>query len=146
MNTNDLYLEYARVIQMCKGTELEDTPWACVRWRWKMSVEWFDFPGHPNFSETNPSIFRKDVDFAVAVLEGRPVFVGDRIYAKRPNSGMSNGAEVIRDRTGQIDIVFDTGTAFSLKTFDNSCIEKYFTWTTPHTPKRTFTLKPDYWL
>lgn len=117
MNTNDLYLEYARVIEMCKGTELEDTPWACVRWRWKMSVEWFDFPGHPNFSETNPSIFRKDVDFAVAVLEGRPVFVGDTIYGK--DSGVM---QIIQK---------DSAIIWKLTS-------EYYTWTPP-TPKRTFT-------
>ena len=31
MNQKDLYIEYARVIEMCQGTALEDTPWACVK-------------------------------------------------------------------------------------------------------------------
>lgn len=31
MNQNDLYIEYARTIEMCKGTALENTPWVCVK-------------------------------------------------------------------------------------------------------------------
>lgn len=139
MNTNDLYLEYARVIKMCEGTKLEDRPWVCVRWRWKMSVEWFDFPGHPNFSETNPSIFRKDVDFAVAVLEGRPVFVGDRVYAKdakSENHPMSEGALVEKTGESGAFVEFKNGSAFSISVFNNE-LDPHFTWTPP---KRTFTL------
>ena len=29
MKTEDLYLEYARVIKMCEGTEVR--PWECIR-------------------------------------------------------------------------------------------------------------------
>ena len=74
MNTNDLYLEYARVIQMCKGTELEDTPWVCV----KLDGEALrDDYGHPGLSASI-----EKYEFAVAVLEGKPVWIGDKVFIR----------------------------------------------------------------
>jgi len=138
MNTNDLYLEYARVIKMCEGTQLEDTPCMCVRWKWKGSDKWFyfaPFTRHPNL---NAFTVNQDVDFAVAVLEGKPVFVGDRIYAKSPNSGMCGGGIIIIDNDG-IRIEFGNKTSFHIEIFSNAPIDQYFTWQPP-APKRTFTL------
>ena len=138
MNTNDIYLEYARVIKMCKGTELADTPCMCVRWKWKGSDKWFyfdPFTRHPNLNKFN---INQDVDFAVVVLEGKPVFVGDRIYAKSPNSGMCGGGIIIIDNDG-IRIEFENKTSFHIEIFSNAPIDQYFTWQ-PSTPKRTFTL------
>lgn len=74
MNTNDLYLEYARVIKMCDGTKLEDTPWVCVKLD---GAALRDNYGHPGLSA-----FIEKYEFAVAVLEERPVFVGDRLWLK----------------------------------------------------------------
>lgn len=140
MNTNDLYLEYARVIQMCKNTELEDTPWVCVRWRKEDEQDWRYFSGgHPVFGFFK---FGCIVESAVAVLEGKPVFVGDRIYAKSPNYNMLNGAIVTKTVHGNTVAQFDDGNQIQIHDFDNG-LETYFTWTpsTPQpTPKRTFTL------
>lgn len=121
MNTNDLYLEYARVIKMCEGTELEDRPWACVRWRWVREEEsggWRYVLGHhPDLGNFE---INQEVDFAVAVVEGRPVFVGDTIYGK--DSGVM---QIIQK---------DSAIIWKLTS-------EYYTWTPPHTPpKRTFTL------
>lgn len=69
MNQNDLYIEYARIIKMCKGTALEDTPWLGVRFNGS------EFYGHPRFDTR-----AKNYQFAVAILEDRPVFVGDSLY------------------------------------------------------------------
>lgn len=65
---SDLFREYARVIDMCEGTEID--PWVCVR------VKGFgSFDKQPDFGAD-----RYRYDFAVAILEGKPVFVGDEIY------------------------------------------------------------------
>ena len=71
MNQNDLYIEYARVIEMCKGTALESKPWVCVKWDGEV------FDEHPAF-DAEPELYK----FAIAILEDRAVFVGDKIYAK----------------------------------------------------------------
>ena len=70
--SNELYLKYAEVIKMCKGTKLEATPWVCVKWRGSPFVV-----GHPQF--INPL---EEYDFAVAVVEDKPVFVGDKVFIK----------------------------------------------------------------
>ena len=69
MNQNDLYLKYAEIIKMCQGTALEDTPWLGVRFNGS------EFYGHPRFDTR-----AKNYQFAVAILEDRPVFVGDSLY------------------------------------------------------------------
>jgi hypothetical protein len=112
---------------MCEGTELDDTPWVCVK------VFGLKFTNHPKFSDPP-----KKYEFAVAVLEGKPVFVGDRIYAKSPNSGMCCGGIIIIDNDG-IRIEFENKTSFHIEIFSNAPIDQYFTWQ-PSTPKRTFTL------
>lgn len=74
MNTNDLYLEYARVIEMCNGTKLEDRPWVCV----KLDGEALrDDYGHPGLSASI-----EKYEFAVAVLEGKPVWIGDKVFIR----------------------------------------------------------------
>lgn len=71
MKTNDLYTEYARVIEMCKGTALEDKPWKCVK---KTSPTFMFYSSHPAFNENEQH------EFAVAILEDKPVFIGDELY------------------------------------------------------------------
>lgn len=70
MKTNDLYLEYARVIEMCKGTALEDKPWECVKLGEGTMTK------HPNF------IFPDVYSFAVSILEDKPLFIKDRLYSR----------------------------------------------------------------
>lgn len=72
-NANEKYIEYARVIQMCKGTKFENEPWKCVRINGECYLR-----DHPTFSRIN----EEDYTFAVAILEDEPLFVGDKVYWK----------------------------------------------------------------
>lgn len=106
MNQNDLYIEYARVIKMCNGTALENKPWLCVK---KFNGTCI-FDTHPSFT-SNPELY----EFAVAILEDRPVFPGDILYLK------SSGLEYVADKYTTASAVSD------------------MTWQPPK-PKRTFVL------
>ena len=68
-NQNDLYIKYARVIKMCKGTALEDKPFLGVKFEGEVMFR------HPAFDRTP-----KQYEFAIAILEDKPVFVGDSLY------------------------------------------------------------------
>ena len=63
----DLYREWARVLDMCEGTEVD--PGTC----WKLGV---------TIQNSIPNLNGKpnDYEFAVAILEGKPVFKGDKLY------------------------------------------------------------------
>lgn len=102
MNQNDLYIKYARVIEMCKGTALESTPWLCVKYDGEVMFR------HPAFDVTP-----KYYEFAIAILEDKPVFVGDTLYHKE---------------TGKKYIV------------SSITVFKFLTWQPPK-PKRTFELR-----
>ena len=117
--TNQLYLDYSRVIEMCTSTALEDMPWLAVKHKGG------GFDRHPSFDGGD------DYKFAVAILEDKPVFVGDILYKK------DNGRKAI------IDKLFDDG--LLRIDFDNSpaiwkSISGAFTWQPPPKPKRTFNL------
>ena len=101
MQQNDLYIKYARVIEMCKGTALESTPWLCVKYDGEVMFR------HPAFDVTP-----KYYEFAIAILEDKPVFVGDTLYHKE---------------TGKKYIV------------SSITVFKFLTWQPPK-PKRTFML------
>ncbi|MCP5245736.1 MAG: hypothetical protein H6937_07240 [Burkholderiales bacterium] len=121
MNTNELYIEYARVIEMCKGTELEDTPWMGVKREGACS-----FHSHPTFSEHSDYY-----EFAVGVLENKFVFVNDVIYYKCDGERL----EIVRSgRDGDIIIKELFNREVSIEFFPDD-----FTWTPPAI-KRTFTL------
>lgn len=69
MKKSDLYREWARVMDMCEGTNAK--PEYC----WKLGG-WYmgeipDFGAPP-----------KGYTFAVAILEDKPVFFGDKVYSK----------------------------------------------------------------
>lgn len=70
MNQNDLYIKYARVIEMCKGTALENAPWLCIKLYGVGGLT-----SHPSLTH-DPEHY----EFAIAILEDRPVFVGDTLY------------------------------------------------------------------
>lgn len=118
----ELNREYwGRVHDMCEGTELEDAPWECV----KREVV-ANFYNHPKFSE-NPDYY----EFAVAVLEGKPVFVGDTIYDKCDGQKM----EIISiDKDGDMVAKNQAHKELSMHFHPDD-----FTWTPP-APKRIFTL------
>ena len=70
MKKSDLHREWARVIDMCEGTNVD--PGDCLR------ID--GAPCHlryPLFGD-NPDSYT----FAVAILEGKPLFVGDEVYWK----------------------------------------------------------------
>ena len=68
--SNELYLKYAEVIEMCRGTKLEATPWVCVKYLDGTIKD------HPLFRNTN----ERDFKFALAIVEDKPVFIGDVLY------------------------------------------------------------------
>jgi len=104
MKTEDLYLEYARVIKMCEGTEVK--PRDCVKFS-GLDI----FGDHPAFD-----CVPNDYEFAVAILEGKPVFIGDTVFHKQ------SGIERI------------INTSYLVKDFEDN-----FTWQQPK-PKRAFML------
>lgn len=118
MTLRELNLEYwGRVHDMCEGTTVK--PWECVR----LVNELFD--KHPRFL-----VCSMEYEFAVAVVENRPVFPNDILYHK------------------------DTGLPYTKS--DDTTIHEYididgcrcriteyikFSWQPPRPkPKRTFTL------
>lgn len=76
-NANEKYVEYARVINMCKGTKFENEPWKCIR-----SLDGTDqYTNNPQFGNI------RDLEFAVAILEDEPLFLNDTIYWKHDGRG-----------------------------------------------------------
>ncbi|MBY0484581.1 hypothetical protein [Nitrosomonas sp.] len=72
MKKSDLYREWARVLDMCDGTKVK--PEEC----WGYMGLKSDGKLEPSFNE--PPL--ENYFFAVAILEDKPVFVGDGIYHK----------------------------------------------------------------
>lgn len=70
MNQAELYREYARVIDMCEGTTVRT--WECIK-TLSGICKWV-----PDFSTYRPTA----IDFALAIVESRPVFAGDEIYIR----------------------------------------------------------------
>lgn len=68
----ELYLEYARCINMCKGTDVKS--WECVRLSTTPERSMVS-PYHPDFN-LDPECYK----FAIFILEGKPVFPGDILY------------------------------------------------------------------
>jgi hypothetical protein len=66
---SDLYREWARVLDMCEGTKVNS--WKCVKWYDKLGT--FE-PHLLNTSDINT------FKFAIAIVENKPVFVGDELY------------------------------------------------------------------
>lgn len=71
MKKSDLYREWARVLDMCEGTNIN--PWQCVRQPRTKELHRTD--RMPDFT-MRPD----DYEFAVAILEDKPVFVGDKVF------------------------------------------------------------------
>ena len=102
MKTEDLYLEYARVIKMCEGTKVK--PWKCIKGKGNF---YSNFNDHPIF-KSPPDKY----EFAIAILEDKPVFVGD--------------------------VLFHTLSGCPV-TVNHAVLFSQLSWTKPE-PKRTFTL------
>ena len=70
MKKSDFYREWARVLDMCEGTGI------LTKNAWK-------FEGRFIGSDTPVFIEGHDgYEFAIAILEGKPVFVGDKLFLK----------------------------------------------------------------
>ena len=76
MKKSDLHREWARVLDMCEGTNIN--PWQCVRQPRTKELHRTD--RMPDFS-----MRPEDYEFAVAILKDKPVFAGDLIYHKIEN-------------------------------------------------------------
>lgn len=76
MKKSDLHREWARVMDMCEGTNIN--PWQCVRQPRTKELHRTD--RMPDFS-----MRPEDYEFAVAILKDKPVFPGDLIYHKIEN-------------------------------------------------------------
>lgn len=68
MKKSDLHRKWARVLDMCEGTEVD--PNDC----WKFNGE--SKHRYPSFDSVGT------YDFMVAILESKPVFIGDKLYGK----------------------------------------------------------------
>ena len=86
MKKSDLYREWARVLDMCEGTNIK--PWWCVRQPRTKELHRTD--RMPDFS-MRPA----DYEFMVAILEDKPVFVGDKLYGKYSNTFYTVSKEMI---------------------------------------------------
>ena len=86
MKKSDLYREYARVIDMCEGTGLEQ--FDCMKY---MGCIYRDHNGSKNPSFDRPA---SEFSFALAIVEGKPVFEGDVLYDSKGNKyNIPSGAE-----------------------------------------------------
>jgi len=68
MKKSDLHREWARVLDMCEGTKVD--PSECWKFDGEVKNRCISFDSCGKY------------EFAVAVLEDKPVFVGDKIYSK----------------------------------------------------------------
>jgi len=81
MKKSDLYREYARVIDMCEADEI--STYGCVK------HNGIPLSGVPYFNN-EPAKW----EFALAIVEGKPVFEGDVLYDSKGNKyNIPSGAE-----------------------------------------------------
>ena len=72
---SDLYREYARVIDMVEGTNIN--VFSCVKWN-GIEIQ--------KETATNKEMFANNINsyqFAIAIVEEKPVFLGDVLYDKQ---------------------------------------------------------------
>lgn len=128
----ELNREYwGRVHDMCEGTNVK--PWECVRFNHPIMNKPRGFNGHPLFDQFSDE---HTFEFAVTVLEDRPVFENNIVYRKADGykflvEGLMHNTE---DRY-LIKLNFDNSTVLWTPNQFSQC----FTWTPPAI-KRTFTL------
>jgi len=101
MKKSDLHREWARVLDMCEGTKVD--PNVCWGF-WGNRTD----QGAPEFIQ-DPGKY----EFAVAILEDRPVFVGDTVLNK------------------------DTGAKYTISELSAESMMKNYSW---NPPKKTFVL------
>jgi len=101
MKRSDLYREWARVLDMCEGVDV--APNACVRFA---GTELLD----PSLFNANPEQY----SFALAIVEGRPVFAGDVLYCEDSTTIVVRGA----DKSGRLIADCDNGATNALYTIE----------------------------
>ena len=69
MKQSDLWRKFADMVDLCEGTGID--PWKCVKFD---GVVWGNRLGF----EALPKCYQ----FALAIVEGKPVFEGDELYTK----------------------------------------------------------------
>ena len=114
-----LHLEMARVCRMCEGTEV--SVWKCVK-----------YEGIIFFKRAFDSI-AEDYEFAIAIVEGKPVFRGDELYLK--SFPMSKKVKVIRADECRM--------FFSSEISNGFCLNEEFTWLPPKPKTLTIELPYD---
>lgn len=126
----DLYLEYARAITMVReynekhGTKVE--PWSCVKGVFNM---------HPAFSAKG-----RNYEFALTILDSKPVFVGDILYEKENKNIIVYQPLKVVGMRKLIDVEVFVVRGENVEILSNlDEIEKSFSWTPPQ-KKRTFEL------
>ncbi|SEN68010.1 hypothetical protein [Nitrosomonas marina] len=95
----ELNREYwGRIHDMCAGTKVK--PWECIRWHPEDNPVWRYFSEHPQICSFEDSWI---VEFAVTVIEDKPVWVGSVLYDKDGNqytiTGYFLGALIVEHNT-----------------------------------------------
>jgi len=91
MKKSDLYREYARVIDMCEGTNIKPIMCVLIRGELLYTPPYHDYLG-PQFSakiliDADPN----DHSFALCLVEGKPVFKGNTLYLKCDGMPLNSG-------------------------------------------------------
>ena len=110
MKESDIFREYARVVDMCEGTAV--MPYHCVHFNGKdFDPNLYNSIGVPALLACDP-VARGEVEFAVCIIENKPVFRLDRLYVIRTGEGLGVGAigSAIHDNETMIHGHCDDGT------------------------------------
>lgn len=90
MKKSDLYKKWGWVLEICEGTDVNP----CSAWKFKGYIQDDKLP---NFEYDKPECF----EFLVAILEDKPVFVGNKLYNIIQEHWCEIGPGVIRLGDGQ---------------------------------------------
>jgi len=107
---------WGKIVPMAQAAGIK--PWECVRSTVSCNLRYAD---HPKFDDPRNNAYT----FAISILEGKPVFVGDRLY--------SNGGEYCHVEEASINLSSIGRVSLACVNWDN------WTWTPP-AKKRTFML------
>ncbi len=119
MKKSDLYREYARALDMCENTEVREID--CIRWCEKPVLESGQFHNWP----------LEKYSFALAIVEDKPVFEGDKMWCI-----LGEPREVtIKELCNGTHLVATDGGIFAL-----SNIEKCLSWNQPKPETITVTI------
>lgn len=117
MNTYEEVMTHywGKIVPMAQAASIK--PWECVS-----TKTGYVFYNHPNFSNND----KDNYTFAIAILEGKPVFVGDQVYANNCTQPLT--IHGLSEQSGYLAVGGCTNYAISI-----------LSWTPP-TKKRTFML------